>query len=320
LSARPRTFALLAVVLGLAVACAALLAVDIYAHARLSRYNALNVWGYRGAVVGRKHPGERRIVVVGGSTVFGLGLSPAEAFPAQLEQQLRAKNLDVSVVNLGVDGENAFAFADTLRDYEYLEYDGVILYEGYNNLFSTYPLALRHESWVFRMTGYWPILPTALSEKIMLWRYHGDLSAAYADRNKTVFRFGGHDVARSLQQQVGRLSGPPQEHEVRRCEAKWSAYCDAMASGIAAARSRRARVLVVTQPYISDPHVDQQDSLRAMLREKFAGDAGVRYANLGRGVVDLDDRSIAYDGMHLTTRGNAAVADALVSQAAELIK
>jgi hypothetical protein len=93
-----------------------------------------------------------------------------------------------------------------------------------------------------------------------------------------------------------------------------------MANAIAAARAAGARVLVVTQPYISDPHVEQQDSLRAMLREKFPGDAGVRYANLGRGVVDVDDRSVAYDGMHLTERGNAAVANALVPQAAELIK
>ena len=318
--ARTRTFALLAGLLGVIAACAALLALDVYAHARLSRYNALNIWGYRGPILGRKHPGERRIVVLGGSTVFGLGLPEHDAFPAQLERQLRAQGLDVSVVNLGVDGENAFAFADSLRDYGYLDYDGVILYEGYNNLLVTSPSALRHASWVFRLTGYWPILPTAISERIMLWRYHGDLSAAYADRKKTVFTFGRRDVARSLEQQVGRLTGPPRERERQSCDAQWSAYCDAVATAVTAARARGARVLVVTQPYISDAHVAQQDSLRAMLRGTFGSDAGVRYVNLGRGVVDVDDRAIAYDGMHLTARGNAAVAGALAASALQLIR
>ena len=318
--ARSRTFALLAAVLGLLLAGAALLGLDVYAHARLSRYNALNIWGYRGPVAGRKHPGERRIVVLGGSTVFGLGLPQREAFPAQLEQQLRATDLDVSVVNLGVDGENAFAFVDTLRDYRYLDYDGVILYEGYNNLLSTSRSALRHASWMFRLTGYWPILPTAISEKVMLWRYHGDLGAAYADRNRTVFSFGSHDVASSLRRQVGRLSGPPHEHERPSCDARWSAYCDAIANAVIAARAAGARVLVATQPYISDAHVEQQDSLRAMLRERFARDAGVRYVNLGQGVIDVDDRSVAYDGMHLTARGNAALAASLADGAAGLIR
>jgi lysophospholipase L1-like esterase len=312
-------FAIVAMAAGAFVACAILLGLDVYEHARLERYAALNIWGYRGPVVGRKRDLERRIVVIGGSTVLGLGLPWNEAFPAQLERRLRAWGVDASVVNLGVDGENAFAFGETVRDYAYLQYDGVIFYEGYNNLLGTVPFAIRHGSWMFRASGYWPILPTAISEKVMLWRYHGDLNAAYAERKKTVFRpLERRDLAGSLQEQIGSLTGPPRERDAPACEERWAIYCDMMAAAIGGARDRHARVLVVTQPYISDAHVEQQNALRAMLRLRFGGDPEVRYANLGQ-IIDLHDRSLAYDGMHLTARGNEVVAGALLAPAAALV-
>ena len=58
--------------------------------------------------------------------------------------------------------------------------------------------------------------------------------------------------------------------------------------------------------------------VRAMLRARFAGDPDVRYANLGQ-LVDLRDRSLAYDGMHLTARGNEIVADRLLAPATALV-
>jgi len=318
LPTRSRAFAIVAMALGVVAACAILIGLDVYEHARLAPHAALNVWGYRGPAVGRRRGHERRIVAIGGSTVLGLGLPWNEAFPAQLEGRLRARGLDASVVNLGADGENAFAFAGTVRDYAYLQYDGVIFYEGYNNLLGTVPFAIRHGSWVFRVSGYWPILPTAISERVLLWRYHGDLNAAYADQKKTVFRPLERDVAGSLHEQIGGLTGPPRERDVPACEDRWAVYCQAMAGAISVARARHARVLVVTQPYISDAHVAQQNSLRAMLRARFGGDPDVRYANLGQ-LIDLSDRSLAYDGMHLTKRGNAMVAGRLLAPAAALV-
>ena len=79
-------FALLAITLALVVAISALLALDIYAHHRLSTSGGLNVWGYRGPTVGRKKSGERRVVVVGGSTAFGYGVTWPQAFPTYLQR------------------------------------------------------------------------------------------------------------------------------------------------------------------------------------------------------------------------------------------
>ena len=52
-------------------ASAVLLAADVYLHWRVQNAGAVNVWGYRGPVVGRKQPNEIRVVVLGGSTAFG---------------------------------------------------------------------------------------------------------------------------------------------------------------------------------------------------------------------------------------------------------
>jgi acyl-CoA thioesterase I len=50
-----------------------------------------------------------KLVAFGDSLTAGYGVLPAEAFPVQLEQALRAKGLNVEVVNSGVSGDTASA-------------------------------------------------------------------------------------------------------------------------------------------------------------------------------------------------------------------
>lgn len=47
------------------------------------------------------------ILALGDSLTAGLGLEQNEAFPAKLEQALKAKGLDVKVINAGVSGDTA---------------------------------------------------------------------------------------------------------------------------------------------------------------------------------------------------------------------
>ena len=46
-----------------------------------------------------------RIVVIGDSNIAGKGVWPSDAYPAQLEQALRAKGVNVSVTNAGKSGD-----------------------------------------------------------------------------------------------------------------------------------------------------------------------------------------------------------------------
>lgn len=53
------------------------------------------------------HAASITIVALGASNTEGMKLSTAEAYPAQLERILRAKGLDVAVVNEGVSGNTS---------------------------------------------------------------------------------------------------------------------------------------------------------------------------------------------------------------------
>jgi len=102
------------------------------------------------------------------------------------------------------------------------------------------------------------------------------------------------------------------------CAEPFRHYCDAVRAGIDEALARHARVLVVTQPYVSDVHVTQQRHLAALLRARYANEPRVAYLDLGT-AVDVRDAALAFDGMHLTPRGNAILADRLVAPVAQLL-
>jgi lysophospholipase L1-like esterase len=97
-----------------------------------------NLYGYRGAIFERpKADGVFRIFTLGGSTTFGAGLTPQEAYPAQLELVLHEDYgyTHVEVVNAGV---SAYASADSLANLAYHvlddEPDMIIIYDNINDV------------------------------------------------------------------------------------------------------------------------------------------------------------------------------------------
>jgi lysophospholipase L1-like esterase len=336
-------FGLVAIAMTCGLLLAVLLGADLYLHRRAERYAAVNVWGYRGAMLPRKAPGEHRLVVLGGSTVLGYGVTPDRAFPAQLEEMLRPlskQGAPVRVVNLGMNSQGAYAFKFDLQDYESLGYDAVVLYEGYNDLSGASNVYLgRRASPIFRLTGYYPVFPVMFREKAMALRYGGDISAGYREK-KTVFRPGlasrvtaaalqaAADVSESLEGQLSRLDGAPgvtkdnrpKQTDAHGCPARWSHYCAAEYEAIRYALDRGRKILVVTQPYIAPEHEAQQAALRTMLDTEFRNVASVRYINLGP-VFDLHgkDKALFYDGMHATEEGNRLIAAQLIAPVADLM-
>ncbi len=324
----------------------ALLAIDVYLHGRYERSAGFNVWGYRGRPVGKKKAGEYRVVVLGGSSVYGYGVSADEAMPAVLERLLRARGgaPEFTVVNLGYNNEGAYSFRTTLDDYRWLDYDLAILYEGYNDLATdrVNVQVFRHDSPVFRLTGYMPIFPIIFKEKAAAMLAAGDSGALYAQgRQKTTFQASlatkaqagvlnaAADVARSLESQLGRVVTEP-DHRVddrgnTGCRSPWGPYCQSIATAVEFVRAGGAQALVVTQPYLAvSPdvraiHVSQQGEMREMLSRRFGGDAAVQYVDLGE-AVDLADPRISFDHMHLTEGGNARLAAALVDPVTKMAR
>jgi len=314
---------------------AALLALDVFLHWRMRALSGINVWGFRGPTLSAKQPNETRVVMLGGSTVFGFGLRPDEAVPALLERRLneqeRQSGRVFSVANLGAPGQGAYSFAFDLADYAFLDYDIAILYEGYNDL-GINDVAMRavpnyllwhRQSPIFRLTGYYPILPLVLREKGTAMLHGGDVNAAersgqvvFRPRLATQVAAGALNAAASvsenLEKQIGRLSdSPPAPTVDEQCIPQWKQYCGAVRDAVTWALAHDKRVLFVTQPYASDSHVEQQANVVAMLRSRFGGEARLTIVDLGR-AVDLHERSIAYDGLHLNTEGNKVIAEKLV--------
>lgn len=336
-------FALAATTIAAVAASATLLAVDVYLHGRYQRSAGFNVWGYRGRPVGKKKAAEYRVVVLGGSSAYGYGVAAEDAMPAVLERLLAARVQSplFTVVNLGYNNEGAYSFASTLSDYRWLHYDLAILYEGYNDMSTDRPnvQVFRHDSPMFRLTGYMPIFPIIFKEKAAAMVSGGDAGALYRKEQKTVFhanlatRAGAGvldktaDVARALEAQLGRVSQEPQ-HRVDAaadagCARPWGTYCQSMASAVEYARQAGAQVLVGTQPYlrlerdVHAAHVSQQDALRAMLARRFSGDSSVGYVNLGDRI-NLEDAHLSFDHMHLTEAGNREAAAGFVEPVLEM--
>jgi hypothetical protein len=330
-------FAAIAVLCSTVVVSAVLLGVDIYLHGRYQRSAGFNVWGYRGTPVGKKQRNEYRVVVLGGSSAYGYGVNADEAIPAVLQRLLRqrAPSRLFTVVNLGYNNEAAYSFKPTLQDYRWLDYDLAVLYEGYNDLATDRinVQAFRHDSPVFRLTGYMPIFPIIFKEKAAAMLAGGDPAAMYRhDPGRTVFHASvarrvqagvldaAAEIAQSLEAQLGRVSTEP-EHVVADsgtgCRAPWGPYCQSVAAAVEYVRAAHKEVVVATQPYITvgqqvrDVHMNQQAEVRAMLARRFGRDPEVGYVNLGDRL-NLSDRRMSFDGMHLTAAGSEIAAAALV--------
>ncbi|HLY28976.1 MAG TPA: GDSL-type esterase/lipase family protein, partial [Aggregatilineales bacterium] len=97
----------------------------------------VNKLGYRGdAVASPKPQGVYRIVAIGASTTFGIGLAANETWPAQLQRLLRQQYdyHNVEVVNLGVPGYYSLNSVVNLATHGLaLEPDLVINYDGVND-------------------------------------------------------------------------------------------------------------------------------------------------------------------------------------------
>lgn len=334
---RRLAYAVVAMSLTFVLCLLVVLAIDVYLHHRVQYTAGVNVWGYRGDTVADKRAGEKRVIALGGSTVFGYGLPWNESWPYYLERKLqRAVSRPVSVVNLGVPADTARTFSYTLDAYEYLDPDVVLLYEGYNDLGLDGPqfrgltnpdvphyIGWRYQSPIFRWTGYFPIFPLVLHEKAMAMMSGGDLEAAYKDR--VVFRPGV--ATRVTAEALKTASAVGVALEKRLADAantgkaltdaaegscgRWAQYCGAVIAAVQKVASRGQHAVVIGQPTLGAVHVEQQALLRAALERTFGADSRVMYVDLAN-AIDMQDKALVYDGIHLVARGNEIIAERLL--------
>jgi hypothetical protein len=274
---------------------------------------------------------------------YGYGVSPDQTIAVYLERDLRSASGSTTfrVINLAYNSEGAYSFKYTLRDYAYMDYDLAILFEGYNDLsVKQNQSVFRHDSPVFRMTGYMPILPLVFREKAAAM-LHGDASALYKTDGKKVFRptwtaragAGALEataaIEKSIEQQfdsVNRDRVDPNQSLRGNDEfgcGEWGLYCQSLVEAIDIVRGRGKKVIVGTQPWagilMRAAHISQQQAMTGMLQRRYAADPNVKYLNLGD-VLDVNDARLTTDGMHPTAEGNTRLAAAFTPAVLEMAK
>jgi len=338
-------FALITMLISFGGMIVALFAADLVLHARAEKSAGLNRYGYRGPVVAKKRPGELRVVMLGGSTVFGYGVAWNESVPSYLEAKLAARwSRPITVINLGFNNEGAYAFVPNLEDFGYLDYDVIVLYEGYNDLPGDNGVnraVYRRDSAVYRWFGYFPILPLYLEEKAKTLRFgHNNMDAAYEDMRRkehgqagqAVFKPGFAQrtsaaaletiasVTKAIDGQLEKTGAVPpatkESESTLGCTFPYVTYCESIAAAVRFGRAHGKGVVVGSQPHLpgarsSELSAKQQEMLSAMITRVFGGDPQVVRADLSQ-LIDLTNVKFTFDGMHLNPEGNAIVADALV--------
>jgi ketosteroid isomerase-like protein len=152
---------------GVVLAGLLLLAADIYAHKRVEMVGGFNIWGYRGAVVKQRAPGDARVLLLGGTRAYGYGASADDTIAHALEWELTVQTQRrTTVINAAHMGATASDYATMVDRHADLDPDVIVLYDdlGYA---ATRP---RRSSVASAFNGYEPILPIVLEEKGMFLR------------------------------------------------------------------------------------------------------------------------------------------------------
>lgn len=245
----------------------------------------INQWGYRAEARGAKEPGEIRVALIGGSAAFEAGTPYHQTLAGQLFLELRQAGgplqQQYSVVNLSEPRVGADSYVDTLRAYEYLQPDVVIVFDGYDAL-GGIPAHARRRSAVFLATGYLPILPAVL--------LGGQAWLSDPDGGVVELLQGGSANAADVS-----------------CASASASYCAGMAETVRFGLAQRRPVIVVSPPSVSSRHARQQNALAQRLAEEFGREPRFRYVDVGP-AIDLSDRVLSPDGLHRTEIGNHEIA------------
>ncbi|MBF0312087.1 MAG: hypothetical protein HQK52_01655 [Oligoflexia bacterium] len=296
-----------------------ILAADLFMHQHLSKQLGYNYKGYRGKVLSAKDQKEWRVACFGASTVYGYFVGPTESWPALLEKQFKMIDKFVSVANLGWNNQGIYGVFQDLQYYENLNYNIAILY---NSNADPDPKAIdfldyRGANFFFRTFGYMPILPLYLSEKTKILKYGVEnLDKAYLGQmddqeakktNPVRFRVGMaldevHGLFSQITDKVNHY-----EKEARKIQdanqKPYAEYLSYLSRSFDWLIARHKIVLYISNP--GSPNRIKQELVEAMIKEQYSD--RVFYLDLSL-AVDVKDKSLCLDGMHLSPNGNEIVA------------
>ena len=270
-------------------------------------YAGWNKEGYRGEIKKNKKKNSYRIIAVGGSTTFGYGTKYDQSWPFLLEKKFLSDEKDVDVVNLGGLSHGMWAIHKDIIHYDYLDYDCVIIFNGYNDINPDHlaKFSKRHNNLIFKLFGYLPTLDVYLYEKIALMIY-GDLAKFYSSK-----RTEGKDETFYFDNNKKILTEDENKKLQKKLEAKlklnkpYEDYINEYSKVLNYLIKNRKRIIVIHQPNLSSLVLDLQKLNVDNLLSKYEEILVLNFRNL----IDLQDKNLSMDGMHLTHEGNNIIAE-----------
>jgi hypothetical protein len=315
----------------IAFAAIGLVALDLLAHKRVEMVAGMNIWGYRGEVAHRKEPREIRFAVIGGTRAFGLGLPATWTTATVLRQEVRLATdhpgrplRPVVALNLARVSALPDSYVSTLDRYAYLQPDFICIYDDLGVGGGPPP---EQQSGVFALTGYMPILPLALREKGMAWRY-GDIRAGYvrdsgvrADQPFThrivgdVLESSGAAAA-AIDQVLARGVGTSRQSSSM--FGKPTTYAQTLINAVDVALRRSHGVVLVVSPAETKRQADNLAALRPSVDQREATQRRFRFVNLNNEPT-LRDSALRFDGWNYGGDATAVVAKLVAPRLIELI-
>ena len=275
-------------------------------------YAGWNFDGYRGILKSDKKKNFKRIVTVGGSTTFGYGTTYDYAWPFLLEQKFNKDQKKVDIANLGHLAQGIWAIKRDLKYYEYLDYDYVIFYSGYNdvNQFIQNKNSARHYNLFFKLFGYLPILNIYIYEKVNLI-IHGNLDKFYSDKAKKS-KDDEDETTGKVIFSLDEKSNPvrTEVNKSYKCFENmitYEYYFKDYKETFEYLLKNNKKIIFIHQPLISNLcYFDQKKTIKDVLG-KYPEIVQLDYNHL----IDLTDLKLSLDYMHLTAEGNSILANKL---------
>jgi lysophospholipase L1-like esterase len=260
-----------------------------------------NTEGYRAEQLEEKKAGECRVACFGGSTTFGFWVEADEAWPAQLNKDLQNKGT-YSVVNLGANNQGIYGISYDIKNYEYLNYDMAIIYNGETDrdprILSDFNF--RGDDLFFEAFGYKTILGFYIKEALR--------RATPVEQKDSVPVFQKEIPAVAMKNKVSAYYSAF-DNEAKKMgnkgEFPYQLYIAQLDEVLTYLTDKKIRTVLVCQPG-AYPSVQQQ-KVRQLLQAKYFNK--VEYINLSELFPDIN--KVSFDGMHLTKEGNGLVAAAL---------
>jgi len=274
-----------------------------------------------------KPDGTFRAIVIGGSTVMGLGAhTPSQNLPAYLQRRLARKmdstGQEVQVINAGVGGYYSVnEFLYLASELVHFDPDLLIVYNGWNDsqLFPANttrslhgPRANPNDRVLARGYNFGGSLLAALGNLSLMGRSIVDRSATVFLIKLVVRRVGTHEKAAAVDPRAGQTA-----EDIARGIARYERNLRLMVS---TAKIHGFRIAIFLQPLqyeqlgfeSRDIFYDGAREMMDELRDEFSADLDVCVADVSSSLLGEQPGSVYYDNGHLLGKGNEIVSSAIL--------